>query len=62
MAVVSPCVRNCCLDKQDVCIGCGRTVEEIIRWGDAGDTEKLSILKNATKRIKRRKIENNSDK
>jgi len=50
MAVLSPCVRNCCLDKLDICIGCGRTVEEIIRWGDAGDKEKMAILKAAQKR------------
>jgi predicted Fe-S protein YdhL (DUF1289 family) len=43
-------VRNCCLDKQDVCIGCGRTVEEIIRWGDADGKEKRQILATAEKR------------
>lgn len=46
----SPCVRNCCLDKQDICIGCGRTVEEIIRWGDADDNEKRQILTVAKQR------------
>jgi len=46
----SPCVRNCCLDKRDVCIGCGRTVDEIIRWGDACDTEKIQILTAAEQR------------
>jgi predicted Fe-S protein YdhL (DUF1289 family) len=50
MTVESPCVRNCCLDKKDVCLGCGRTVEEIIRWGDADDDEKLRILAAAKKR------------
>jgi len=50
MSVESPCVRNCCLDKQDVCLGCGRTVEEIIRWGDASETEKKKILAAAQKR------------
>ena len=56
MAIIkSPCVRNCCLDRQDVCIGCGRTVEEIVRWGDAADVEKAIILKVAKKRIAERK-------
>lgn len=50
MAISSPCVRNCCLDKQDVCVGCGRTVEEIIRWGDADDKEKFEILTASKKR------------
>lgn len=46
-SLVSPCIRDCCLDKQDICIGCGRTVEEIIRWGD--DNEKQQILNVAKK-------------
>jgi len=48
--IKSPCIRNCCLDKYDVCIGCGRTFEEIISWGDALDAEKIIILKAAKKR------------
>ena len=48
--IESPCVRNCCLDKKDVCLGCGRTVDEITRWGDAEDVEKKGILKAARKR------------
>lgn len=56
MTIESPCVRNCCLDKQDVCIGCGRTVDEIIRWGDADDKEKLAILKNVEKRMALQKL------
>ena len=51
MPISSPCVRNCCLDDKDICLGCGRTVEEIIRWGDAEDNEKLKILKVSKKRI-----------
>ncbi len=50
MSVNSPCVRNCCLDKKDVCLGCGRTIEEIVRWGDADDKEKQQILIAAEKR------------
>ena len=47
MTLPSPCVRNCCLDENDVCIGCGRTVEEIIHWGDADNNERLQILETA---------------
>jgi len=50
MSITSPCVRNCCLDKQDVCIGCGRTIKEIIRWGNVSDKEKQQILVSAEKR------------
>jgi predicted Fe-S protein YdhL (DUF1289 family) len=28
----SPCVRNCCLDAADICLGCGRSLEEILAW------------------------------
>jgi predicted Fe-S protein YdhL (DUF1289 family) len=52
--ITSPCVRNCCLDKWDVCLGCGRTVAEIIRWGDADDTDKLQILVASKKRKDKR--------
>jgi predicted Fe-S protein YdhL (DUF1289 family) len=58
MTVESPCVRNCCLDKQDVCLGCGRTIDEIIRWGDANDTEKILILKKSIKRMEQREPKN----
>ena len=51
MAISSPCVRNCCLDEQDICLGCGRSIEEIIRWGDADDKEKLQILVVSKKRM-----------
>lgn len=54
MTVPSPCVRNCCLDGDDVCIGCGRTVEEIIRWGDAEEQEKKRILSLSKERRKKR--------
>ncbi|QVK24925.1 DUF1289 domain-containing protein [Shewanella dokdonensis] len=46
----SPCVRNCCLDHQDVCLGCGRTLDEILAWHDASDVRKTQILNNCQKR------------
>ncbi len=36
----SPCVRHCCLDDKDICIGCGRTLDEICRWSSATNIEK----------------------
>ena len=50
MTVSSPCIRNCCLDDEDVCLGCYRTVEEIIQWADSSDNEKRLILQVAEKR------------
>lgn len=46
----SPCVRNCCLDDAEVCIGCGRHVQEILRWGQAGADEREAILARAAAR------------
>ncbi len=54
MPISSPCVRNCCLDDADVCLGCGRTVQEIMHWGDADNKEKLKILVAAKKRMAER--------
>ncbi len=51
MTISSPCVRNCCLDQQDICLGCGRSVEEVVRWSDADNKEKLQILMLAKKRM-----------
>jgi len=42
--VESPCVRNCCLNECDICIGCLRTLEEIKEWGQASEERKLEII------------------
>ena len=40
----SPCVRNCCLGHDDVCLGCFRTLAEILAWGPATEPERAAIL------------------
>jgi len=30
--VESPCVGNCCLDTEDICLGCYRHLDEITSW------------------------------
>jgi uncharacterized protein len=40
----SPCVRNCCLDDDNVCLGCGRSLDEIVAWSAASDAQKRAIL------------------
>lgn len=44
-AAKSPCVRTCCLDDQDICLGCGRTLDEIRRWSEMTESEKQDTLK-----------------
>jgi predicted Fe-S protein YdhL (DUF1289 family) len=53
--LASPCVRNCCLDESDVCMGCGRALEEIIAWNTASDGEKSATLERSRERLVARK-------
>jgi predicted Fe-S protein YdhL (DUF1289 family) len=46
----SPCIRHCCLDEADVCLGCGRHVDEITGWHVADDGAKREILDRARER------------
>lgn len=47
----NPCVRNCCLDQTDICLGCGRHVDEITGWHQATEQEKQQILQKAAERL-----------
>jgi hypothetical protein len=41
----SPCVKVCIMDPQrDACIGCGRTLDEIARWGTMSHEERDAIM------------------
>ncbi len=42
--VPSPCVRNCCLDDDDICLGCFRTLDEITGWSSASAERRREIL------------------
>ena len=53
--VTSPCVRDCCLDEADECMGCGRKLEEILRWHAASDEEREAILIAAKARVAERR-------
>lgn len=46
----SPCVRNCCLDKQDICMGCFRSLAEIIQWTSVDKETRERVLKNCQER------------
>jgi uncharacterized protein len=52
--LASPCVRNCCLDDDNVCMGCGRSLGEIVAWGTASDEEKAAILARSRERARKR--------
>jgi predicted Fe-S protein YdhL (DUF1289 family) len=43
------------LDDDNICIGCGRALPEIIRWSGAGDEERLEILARSRRRREERR-------
>ena len=48
--VESPCI-NVCKIENDVCVGCGRTLEEIAHWSEMTDTEKEQVNANIQNKI-----------
>jgi len=53
VTIISPCVRNCCLNEEDICLGCFRSIDEILQWSNATAQQKQKIIQlaNARKRI-----------
>ena len=48
--IASPCVRNCCLNQNDICLGCFRSFDEICRWSQADEQTRRQILHNVEHR------------
>ena len=46
----SPCVRNCCLNEEDVCLGCFRVLTEITQWTLVDEKTRREFLDNANSR------------
>ena len=40
----SPCMNVCVLDSERVCVGCGRTLDEIARWGRMSAAEQWAVI------------------
>ncbi len=40
----SPCISVCALDDVDRCVGCGRTLEQIARWGLMSAQQQWAII------------------
>lgn len=49
-AIASPCVDNCCLNKEDICLGCFRSLDEILGWRAATNAQRQAFLNLATSR------------
>jgi len=48
--VQSPCIRNCCLNNDDICVGCFRHLDEITGWQNSSEVEKQKILQDCKQR------------
>ena len=51
-SVSSPCIDLCRLDVAgELCVGCGRSMEEIAGWQSADDAERRAIVERAARRL-----------
>jgi uncharacterized protein len=51
----TPCVNICLLDDATgLCAGCGRSIEEIVRWTAMSDKERRDIMASLPRRAERR--------
>lgn len=48
--VESPCIRRCTLDEDDICVGCHRSMAEIMAWQGMTDEERTQALARAAER------------
>lgn len=52
--VTSPCVKTCRIDDDSgICIGCGRTLDEIAAWGSLADSDRRAIMSRLASRLSR---------
>ena len=45
-----PCVKKCCLNEEDICVGCFRSLDDMRKWHKSTDDAKLEMLKVANER------------
>ncbi|WP_341205569.1 DUF1289 domain-containing protein [uncultured Psychrosphaera sp.] len=50
--IESPCIRQCCLDDNDICCGCYRHITEITGWQKLTIDEKENVLSRCDMRKK----------
>ncbi|MEM7280807.1 MAG: DUF1289 domain-containing protein [Pseudomonadota bacterium] len=44
ISVESPCISVCTVDDAGVCLGCGRTLDEIANWLNLSPEERAKIM------------------
>lgn len=50
--IASPCVNNCQLNEEDVCMGCYRSLQEIGDWMLLNSEQRLEVLQRSQERRK----------
>jgi predicted Fe-S protein YdhL (DUF1289 family) len=51
--ISSPCIKTCVVDGvSQLCLGCGRTLPEIAKWGSLSEAERLAIMATLAERMK----------
>lgn len=56
----SPCVRQCCLNNDDMCVGCGRLLAEITGWHHYSLAQKQEVIGRAQARLQSRGVDADS--
>lgn len=54
--IASPCIRNCCLNEQDICMGCFRHLSEITAWQELEQRARLQVLERCDERHAKYKL------
>lgn len=48
--VASPCTGVCRVDGDNMCVGCGRLIDEIVEWSRASEARRRVIVRLAAER------------
>jgi len=59
-AIETPCIKGIMDATSGLCAGCGRTLDEIARWGSMSETERSAILVQLPQRRKTAQVPDES--
>ena len=49
--MISPCTKVCVMDAENrYCLGCARTLDEIVRWSEMSEAERSQVMATLAKR------------
>jgi len=50
LPIHSPCIGNCCLNEDDVCMGCFRSLEAVTQWLSVDNATRRRFIEEAEQR------------